>query len=147
MHEETTTAVEILESVGATIYTIADNLGANRLDRRSFRKYLCDYSARAASDGQLITASRQDVQCANRALFLAYAHLELICWLANNNYTVSSTSVKWYSWRKIFSKYRLPLLGVSSQTSSLTSMLRNIGKIADQVYADLDAKNVKSHFL
>jgi hypothetical protein len=114
--EEITTALDILENVGATVNTIAINLGANRLDRRSVRKYLRDYAERAASDGQLIDASRRDTpQCANRGLLLAYSHMELICWLATNNYTISYTSVKWYSWRKVLSKYRLPLLGISPQ--------------------------------
>jgi hypothetical protein len=141
--QEISTALEILDSIGATVNTIAINLGANRLDRRSFRKYLCDYADRAASDGRLINASREDTpQCANRGLLLAYAHMELICWLANNNYTMSSSSVKWYSWRKIRAKYRLPLLGVSPQKSHLLKKLRYIKTVADQVYAEMDAKNV-----
>ncbi|KAI1829050.1 hypothetical protein DTO027I6_10006 [Penicillium roqueforti] len=141
--QEITTALELLNNVGATVDTVATNLGANRLDRRSFRKYLCDYAVRAASDGQLINASREDTpQCANRGLLLAYAHMELICWLAQNNYTISSTSVKWYSWRKLRSKYRIPLLGVSPQKSHLTRKLQYIKTIADQVYAEIDAKNV-----
>ena len=147
--QEITTALELLNNVGATVDTVATNLGANRLDRRSFRKYLCDYAVRAASDGQLINASREDTpQCANRGLLLAYAHMELICWLAQNNYTISSTSVKWYSWRKLRSKYRIPLLGVSPQKSHLTRKLQYIKTIADQVYAEIDAKNVSiSQFL
>ncbi|OQE41259.1 hypothetical protein PENCOP_c005G03825 [Penicillium coprophilum] len=142
MPEETNIAVEILGTIQTTLNTITNNLGANRLDRRSFRKYLGDYAERAASDGRLINASRQDSQCANRGLLLAYAHMELICWLAKSNYTISSTSVKWYSWRKLFAKYRLPLLAVTSQTSHLTKHLQNIGKLADQVFADLDANDI-----
>lgn len=141
--KETTAALELLDNVGATVNTIATNIGANRLDRRSFRKYLCDYAERAASDGQLINASREDTpQCANRGLLLGYYHMELICWLAKNNYTISSTSVKWYGWRKVRAKYRLPLLGLSAQKSHLTKHLQNIKNIADQVYAEIDAKNV-----
>ncbi|KAJ5472655.1 hypothetical protein N7530_006656 [Penicillium desertorum] len=141
--QEFSSALELLDNVGDTVSTIAINLGANRLDRRSFRKYLCDYADRAASDGRLINASREDTpQCANRGLLLAYAHMELICWLANNNYTILSTSVKWYSWRKIRAKYRLPLLLVSPQKSHLLRKLQYIKTIADQVYAEIDAKNV-----
>merc|ERR1712187_638920 len=141
--QEISTALEILDSIGATVNTIAINLGANRLDRRSFRKYLCDYADRAASDGRLINASREDTpQCANRGLLPAYAHMELICWLADNNYTMSSSSVKWYSGRKIRAKYRLPLLGVSPQKSHLLKKLRYIKTVADQVYAEMDGKNV-----
>jgi hypothetical protein len=146
MPEETTIAVELLGSIETTITTIANNLEANRLDRRSFRKYLRDYAERAASDGRLINASRQGSRSANRGLLLAYAHMELICWLAKSNYTISSTSVKWYSWKKLLAKYRLPLLGVSSQTSHLTNHLQNISKLADQLFAELDANEVKSHF-
>lgn len=141
--EEITTALELLDNVGPTVNTIAINLEANRLDRRSFRKYLCDYAERAASDGQLINASRGDTpQCSNRGLLLAYSHMELICWLAANNYTISSTSVKWYSWRKIYSKYRLPFLQISPQKSHLPRQLQNIKNIADRVYGEVDAKNV-----
>ncbi|KAJ5158441.1 uncharacterized protein N7500_008092 [Penicillium coprophilum] len=147
MPEETNNAVELLGTIETTINTITNNLKANRLDRRSFRKYLGDYAERTASDGRLINASRQNSQCANRGLLLAYAHMELICWLAKSNYTISSTSVKWYSWRKLFAKYRLPLLAVTSQTSHLTNHLQNIGKLADQVFADLDANDVKSYVL
>ncbi|KAJ5680525.1 hypothetical protein N7455_008381 [Penicillium solitum] len=141
--EEITTALELLDNVGPTVNTIAINLEANRLDRRSFRKYLCDYAERAASDGQLINASRGDTpQCSNRGLLLAYSHMELICWLAANNYTISSTSVKWYSWRKIYSKYRLPFLQISPQKSHLPRQLQNIKNIADRVYGEVDAKNI-----
>ncbi|KAJ5188487.1 hypothetical protein N7491_004810, partial [Penicillium cf. griseofulvum] len=140
MPEETTIAVELLGSIESTINTIANNLEANSLDRRSFRKYLRDYAERAASDGRLINASRQGF--ANRGLLLAYAHMELICWLAKSNYTISSTSVKWYSWKKVFAKYRLPLLAVTSQTSHLRNHLQNISKKADQVFAELEANDI-----
>ena len=141
--QEISTALEILDNVGATVNTIAINLGANRLDRRSFRKYLCDYADRAASDGRLINASRDNTpQCANRGLLLAYAHMEMICWLAKNNWTISSSSVKWYSWRKILAKYRIPLLGISPQKSHILKKLKYIKTIADQLYAELDATDV-----
>jgi hypothetical protein len=147
MSEETTTAVELLDSIGTAVHTISDNLEANRLDRTFFRKCLCDYADRAASDSRLIDAARQNVRCANRALFLAQAHMELICWLAENNYTMSSTSIKWYSWKKIYAKYRLPLLGVSSQSAHLRSRLQSVKNIAGQVYTDLDDANVKSRLV
>ncbi|CDM32530.1 unnamed protein product [Penicillium roqueforti FM164] len=135
--EAITTAVGLLDSIATPVSTIANNLEANRLDRRAFRKYLWDYADRAALDGELIDAARQNFRCSNRALFLAQAHMELICWLADNNYTISSTSVKWYCWKKILGKYRLPLL-VSSQTSRLKNHLREIKKAADQLYTDLE---------
>lgn len=144
MSDELTTAVELLESIGATTSTIANNLEANRLDRRTFRKFLRDYSERAASDGRLINAARQDSRCSNRGLFLAYTHMELISWLAKNNYTISSSSIKWYSWRKISSKYRLPLLSIFSQTSELQNQVQKIKKTADMLFTDLDANNVTS---
>lgn len=147
MSEETTTAVELLESIGTTVKAIANNLQANRLDRKTIHTLLVDYSARALSDGRLINASRQNPQCVNRGLFLAYTHMEVISWLAKNNYTIRATSIKWYSWKKVFAKYRLPLLSVSSQTSDLKSQMKNIQKTAELVYADLAANNVKSCFL
>jgi hypothetical protein len=143
MSEETTTAVELLERIGVTVKTIANNLQANRLDRKSIQTLLFDYSARASSDGRLINASRQDPNCVNRGLFLAYTHMELISWLAKNNYTILSTSIKWYSWRKVYSKYRLPLLSVSSHASDLRSQMKHIQRTAELVHADLEANNVK----
>ncbi|CAP79865.1 Pc12g02380 [Penicillium rubens Wisconsin 54-1255] len=77
MSEETITEVEVLDSVGVTIDTTANHLGRNRIDRSTFRKYLCDYSNLAASDRQLLKAARHNFRCANRALFLAEAHKEL----------------------------------------------------------------------
>jgi acetolactate synthase small subunit len=53
--------------------------------------------------------------------------------------------VKWYSLRKLFKKYRLPLLSISSQTADLKDQLENITKVAKLVNADLEANNVKSN--
>ena len=137
MSEETITEVEVLDSVGVTIDTTANHLGRNRIDRSTFRKYLCDYSNLAASDRQLLKAARHNFRCANRALFLAEAHKELVCWLAKNNHNISSKSIKWYSRKKIVPKHHLPLLGVSSQTSHPRSQLQRIKKTAYQVYMTL----------
>ena len=143
MSEENVTAVEFLADIAKTIQTIATNLQENRLDRRTIIGLLRDYSARAESDGRLINAARQDSHCVNRGLFLAHCHMELISWLGNNNYTIRSTSVKWYSWKKLYTKYRLPLFSIQSQTTELQSQLKNIERIADLVWADLQANNVR----
>lgn len=142
MSEDSITAAELLSKLAKAVEVIAINLRKNRLDRHSFVDLLHDYSARAESDGRLINASRQHRQCVDRALFLAYRHMELICWLAKNNYTIPSTSVKWYSWKKLFSEYRLPLFSVASQTANLRYQLKSIKDTADLVYADLEANNV-----
>jgi hypothetical protein len=144
MTGESIAAVELLSKLAGTIHTIAANLGDNRLDRRTFRYLLYNYASRAESDGHLINTSRQDSRCADLGLYLAYSHMELISWLARNNYTILSTSVKWYSWKKLLRKYRLPLLSISSQTAYLKDLLENIKKFAELVYTDLEAKNVKS---
>lgn len=143
MSREEITAVEFLTDMGKTIQTIATNLRANRLDRTTIQKILLDYSYRAESDGRLMNASRQNPQCWNRGLFLGYTHMEFISWLSKNNYTVLSTSIKWYSWKQFFSKYRLPLFSISSQTADLQSQLQHIEKTAELVHADLESNNVK----
>lgn len=147
MSQESVTAVELLSSLAGTIHVIASNLQDNRLDRRTIQALLHDYSSRAESDGHLINASRQDSKSADLGLFLAYHHMELISWLARNNYTILSSSVKWYSLRKLFKNNRLPLLSISSQTADLKDQLENITKVAELVYADLEANNVKLNVL
>lgn len=142
MSDDSITAVELLANIAKTIEVIAVNLRKNRLDRHAFTDMLHDYSARAESDGRLMNASRQDDQCAGRGLFLAYRHMELISWLARNNYTIRSASVKWYSWKQLFSKYRLPLFSIRSQTAELRSYLQSIKETAEYVYAGLEANNV-----
>jgi hypothetical protein len=146
MSQESVTAVELLSRLASTIHVIASNLQDNRLGRRTIQALLHDYASRAESDGHLINASRQDSKCAGLGLFLAYQHMELISWLARNNYTILSSSVKWYSLRKLFKNYRLPLLSISSQTADLKDQLENITKVAQLVHADLEANNVKSNF-
>lgn len=140
--EQTTTAVEFLADMADTFKAIATNLRDNRIDRTKLLKLFFEYAARAESDGRLINASGQDPRCVNRGLFLAYTHMELLSWAANNNYTIPSTSVKWYSWRKIFSRYRLPLFSISSQTEELQSLMQNIEKVASLVYSELGKNNV-----
>ncbi|KAJ5610865.1 glyoxalase family protein [Penicillium lagena] len=142
MSKEDVTAVELLTKTGTIVLAIETNLHHNRLDRKTIRRLLREYSARAESDGRLINAARQDSDCANRGLFLAYAHMELITWLANKNYTVTSSSIQWYSWKQFQSKYRLPPFWTSSYTSDLQSQLDHIEKTAALVCADLEAHNV-----
>lgn len=119
MSENSVTAVELLSNLAKALEAIATNLRKNRLDRHAFVALLHDYSARAESDGRLINASRQHRQCVDRALFLAYRHIELIPWLAKNNYSIPSASAKWYSWKKLFLKYWLPLFSVASHIANL----------------------------
>jgi hypothetical protein len=146
MSDEDITAVELLTDIGKTIQIIATNLRANRLDRTSLQKILFDYAHRAKSDGQLIYISRQSPQSVNRGLFLAFTHMEFISWLAKHNYTILSTSIKWYSLKQLFPKYRLPLLSISSQTADLRSQMQHIEDTAELVRAELDASNVKRFF-
>jgi len=142
MSNEDITAVEFLTKTGTIIQTIEINLHHNRLDRKTIRRLLREYAARAESDGRLMNAARQEPNCANRGLFLAFAHMELITWLAKNNYTIPSSSIQWYSWKQFQSQYRLPYFWTSSYTSDLRSLLDHIERTAAQVYADLQAHNV-----
>ncbi|KAJ5521635.1 glyoxalase family protein [Penicillium freii] len=130
MSQEPAPGLVLLTELATIIRAIAANLRENRLDRKSFQGLLYEYASRAGSDGQLICASRQNPRSINPGLFLAYTHVELVSWLVKNNYTMNSTSVKWYSWKKIFSKYRLPLFSISSQTAELHENLQNIEKKA-----------------
>ncbi|KAJ5811737.1 glyoxalase family protein [Penicillium riverlandense] len=147
MSKEDTTAVELLTKIGTIVLTIETNLHHNRLDRKTIRRLLREYSARAESDGRLMNAAREDPDCANRGLFLAYAHMELVTWLGKNNYTIPSSSIQWYSWKQFLSKYRLPPFWSSSYTSDLRSQLDNIERTAALVCADLQAHNVSLKLL
>lgn len=140
--EETITAAEFLSKTASIIKSIEANLQHNRLDRKTIRRLLSEYSTRAESDGKLMNAARQDPQCANRGLFLAYTHMELISWLVKKNYTISSTSIKWYSWKQLLSKNRLPPFWDSSPTADLEGQLENVKRTAALVYADLQTNNV-----
>lgn len=142
MPQEKPPGVELLSSLASIVQSVASNLQHNRLDRRAFQKLLRDYSSRAESDGALIFSARQNAQCVHHGLLLAYTHIELVSWLEKNNYNLVSTSVKWYSWKKLLRKYRLPLLAISSQTSQLRDMLRNVVEKADILYSDLQDNNV-----
>lgn len=140
--EQMLSAVELLTDLASTFQTIATNLHKNRLDRKPLQRLLHDYAARAESDGRLINASRQNPRCVSRGLFLAYTHMELLSWTANHNYTIMSTSVKWYSWRKVFARYRLPLFSVSTHTAELQSLMKNIERVAGMVASELEENNV-----
>ncbi|KAJ5614171.1 glyoxalase family protein [Penicillium herquei] len=136
------TAVELLIKTGTVIKTIETNLEKNRLDRKVIRQLLNEYSSLAESDGRLMNAARQEPECANRGLFLAYTHIELITWLGNVNLTIPSSSIKWYSLRQFSSKYRLPSFWNSTLSSDLQGQLDHIKKTAALVYADLQAHNI-----
>ncbi|CAG8112101.1 unnamed protein product [Penicillium nalgiovense] len=130
MPQEINAAIELLENVGDTVDTIATNLGAKSLDRRSFRKYLRDYADRAASDAQLINASREDT------LPICYAGLRkttIPSQLRPSNGTAGG---------KMRAKYRLPLVGVSTRKFHLSNKLQHIKTIADQLYTEIDGKNI-----
>lgn len=142
MSQEKTTAVDFLIKTATIVHQIETNLQYNRLDRKSLRRLLDEYSLRAESDGRLMNAARQESHCAGRGLFLAYTHMELLSWLAKNNYTLPSTSVKWYSWRQFCSKYRIPPFWASAKSSDLASQLDHIKKTAALVCADLQAYQV-----
>ncbi|KAJ5655164.1 glyoxalase family protein [Penicillium longicatenatum] len=139
---EVTTAVEFLAKTAGIIETIRTNLLHNRLDRKEFQKLLSEYSMRAESDGKLMNAARQEPHCANRGLFLAYNHMEFLSWLDKHNYTIPSTSVKWYSWKQLQSKNRISAFWSSSPTVELRALTKNIERTATLVYADLKAHNI-----
>ena len=146
MSQEPAPGIVLLTELATIVRNIAVNLRENRLDRKAFQELLYEYASRAGSDGQLLYASRQNSRSINPGLFLAYTHMELISWLVKNNYTTKSTSVKWYSWKKIFSKYQIPLFSISSQTANLRENLRSIEEKAGMVYAVLQANDVRPHF-
>ncbi|KAJ6103604.1 glyoxalase family protein [Penicillium sp. IBT 16267x] len=139
---EVITAVEVLAKSADIIDVIRTNLLHNRFDRKEFQKLLSKYSARAESDGKLMNAARQEPHCANRGLFLAYEHMELASWLEKNNYTIPSTSVKWYSWKQMLRQNRIPFFWSSAPTIEFHALLKNIERTAVLVCADLKAHNI-----
>lgn len=94
-------ASEFLDSAGGIALSIATGLRRNSLDRRRIRELLSQYSGRAFSDGRLIDAARCDSRSVDHAILLLDAHVELLSWLVSRNYTITSASIKWYSWRKL----------------------------------------------
>lgn len=140
---EKTTAVDFLIKTGTIIKNIEKNLERNRLDRKKIRELLKQYYLRAESDGRLMNAARQEDQCASRGLFLAYTHMELLCWLAKNNYNIPSSSIRWFSLRQFSPKYRIPPFWSSAKPSELKSLLDHIRRTAALVYADLQAHHVR----
>lgn len=138
-------AVKLLTNLASIVKSIATNMQQNRLDRKEFQKLLRDYASRAESDGRLLFASRHNSRCVNHGLFLAHTHIELVSWLEKNNYNLVSTSVKWYSWKKLFPKYQLPFFSISSQTTQLRTMLRIIDERANSLYSNLQANNVSKY--
>ncbi|KAJ5637026.1 glyoxalase family protein [Penicillium lividum] len=136
------TAVDFLATTASIIDTIRTNLLRNRLNRKDFQKLLSDYSNRAESDGRLMNAARQEPHCANRGLFLAFNHMELVSWLDKQNYNINSTSVKWYSWKQILDQNRIPPFWSSAPTVELQALMKNIERTAALVYADLKAHNI-----
>ncbi|KAJ5763688.1 glyoxalase family protein [Penicillium manginii] len=139
---EKITAVDFLIKTATIIQKIEKNLELNRLDRKKIRELLNEYSRRAESDGRLMNAARQDDQCANRGLFLAYTHMELLCWLAKNNFNIPSSSIRWYSLRQFLPKYRIPSFWSSAKPSELKSQLNHIKRTAALVHADLQAHRI-----
>lgn len=141
------TAVEFLADTAEMVRVIAINLQNNRLDRTGIQKLLHEYADRAKSDGQLINASRQSTTSIEHGLLLVYVHLEFMSWLADRNFTIPATAVKWYSWKQFIPKYRLSLFSISSQTRDLRILLGNLAEKADLVYTDLIVNKVMLRIL
>lgn len=137
---------DLLTHMAIIIDSIATNLQKNCLDRKSIQKFLRLYSSRTESDARLLYTARVSLQCVDHALFLAYAHMELVAWLVKNNYNLQSTSVKWYSFKKLLPRYQLPLFSIDSQTAELRSKLYTVEEKAEIVYADLQANDVRRVF-
>lgn len=134
--------LDMLIHLATIIESIATNLRQNRLDRKSIQKLLQNYISRAESDGLLLYTARVN-QCVGQAVCLATSHMELVSWLVKNNYNLQSTSVRWYSYKKLLPRNRLPLFSIYQQTAALGEKLRRIEKNANLVYTDLLAKNVR----
>jgi hypothetical protein len=137
---------DLLTHIAIIIDSIATNLQKNGLDRKSFQKLLRKYACRAESDGRLLYTARINLDCVDHALFLAYAHMELIAWLVKNNYNLESTAVTWHSCKKLLPRYQLPLFSIHSQTAELRKKLHSVEEKAEILYADLQANNVRRVF-
>lgn len=133
---------DLLTNLAIITESIATNLKKNRLGRKSIQLLLREYASRAESDGQLLYTARVN-QCVDHALSLAQSHLELVIRLVSDNYNLSSTSVKWYSYKMLCPRNQLPLFCVGSKTTQLRHILRTIEKKADITYTDLQANNVR----
>lgn len=119
-------ASEFLDSVGYQTLTIAGCLQKNRLDQRQIELVLFQYSKLAFLDGRLIDAARCDRRSVDHAIRLLEAHVKLISCLAVQNYTIAAASVKWYSYKKLRQRNRLPFIYRPRCLSQLQSAVDNI---------------------
>lgn len=102
-------ASEFLADVSYLLLAVASRIRENSLNRKEIEHILTEVGERALSAGQLIDIARSAGHSAHHALTLLEAHVELIRYLASQNYTLSAASIKWYSYKKLLRRYRLPL--------------------------------------
>jgi hypothetical protein len=130
-------ASEFLDSAGRIALSIATGLRRNCLDRRRIREVLSQYSRRAFSDGRLIDAARCDGRSVDHAILLLDAHVELISWLVSQNYTITATSIKWYSWRNLSPTNIFTFLQSSRRLRQLQTALDHVTEKEALLSADI----------
>ncbi|GIJ91417.1 hypothetical protein Asppvi_010382 [Aspergillus pseudoviridinutans] len=137
--------IDLLSRIATLLARVASNLRHNHLDRTTIQTLLLHYSARAESDGRLINAARQDSECVEHGVFLSYVHVELLSWLTKHNYTIPSSSVKWYSWRKLIArKYHLPsIFSIRAHTAQLDDLFRNVVDKGELLHSALRARGIE----
>lgn len=142
MSDTPSAVFDLLNDISSLVYTIVVGLRNNRLDRKTIQDLLLVYYSRTPSDGRLIDIARRDDRCVGSAEYLLHAHVELITWLVNHNFTVPVTSVKWYSWKSLLKKYRLPFLYHGMRSADIQSQLKSIEEKAGILLADMNTYNV-----
>lgn len=102
-------ATNFLDSVGHTTQLIATCLRNNKLNSKKIQLLLSEYSSDALLDGRLIDTARSDDRCVEHAIHLLFAHVDFIAWLVSQNYTITASSVKWYSCKTVLNRDRFHL--------------------------------------
>jgi hypothetical protein len=137
-----TATFDILKTGSDFVQVIHNGLQKNSLGRKTFRSLLRQYYMRAPSDGWLVDAARQHGNCAYYAFHLLIAHADLANWLADNNFKRASTSVKWYSYKKLLRSNRIPFFSANARTKELQAKLNHIESLGHRVLVDMEHHEV-----
>jgi hypothetical protein len=130
-------ASNFLESVGHVTQSISTCLRHNKLNTKKVQKILSQYSSNALSDGRLIDTARSDDRCVDHATYLLLAHIDLVTWLVAQNYTITSSSVKFYNCKALLNWNNLRNYQLWPKLAQLQELMERIREKETLVRADI----------
>ncbi|KAJ5936520.1 glyoxalase family protein [Penicillium verhagenii] len=122
-------ATNFRDSVGHTTQSIVTCLRNNELNTKKIQLLLSKYSLDALLDGRFIGTARSDGRCVDHATHLLFAHVDFIAWLVSQNYTITASSVKWYSWRTVLNRRRFYLSPKFAQPQEIIERIRDTEEV------------------